>query len=81
MSRKAGGSTMTRDELFMAIDQYGHTYHGLTNPRKDLCERLGKKHVEKMYRDGKDGVALWVGYIIGGLWLELFEVKPVRKAV
>ena len=26
-------------KMYMAIDQYGHTYHGLKHPRKDLCER------------------------------------------
>lgn len=27
-------------KMYMAIDQYGQTYHGLKHPRKDLCERL-----------------------------------------
>lgn len=34
-------------KMYMAIDQYGHTYHGLKHPRKDLCERLCCSHVEK----------------------------------
>ena len=40
-------------KMYMAIDQYGHTYHGLKHPRKDLCERLCCSHVEKMYQDKK----------------------------
>jgi len=38
-------------QRYMAIDQYGTTYHGLTRPRKDLMERIGRKHVAKMYTD------------------------------
>lgn len=34
-------------KMYMAIDQYGHTYHGLKHPRKDLYERLCRSHVEK----------------------------------
>ena len=51
-------------KMYMAIDQYGHTYHGLKHPRKDLCERLCRSHVEKMYQDKKDGtpVFLWLCY-------------------
>ena len=62
--------------MFMAIDQRGHTIHGLKNPRKDLCEILGRKHVSKMYRDKKDGPAVHIGYVISGLWLTLYKVEP-----
>ena len=34
-------------KMYMAIDQYGQTYHGLKHPRKDLCERLCNSHAEK----------------------------------
>ena len=67
--------------VYMAVDQYGQTFHGLTNPRKELCERLGKSHVDKMYVDGKDGKMYHVGYVIGGLWLTLYKVEPYRKEV
>jgi hypothetical protein len=62
--------------MFMAIDQYGQTYHGLEHPRKDLCKRLGRSHVDRMYQDKKDGSVVHVGYIIGGLWLTLYRVEP-----
>lgn len=68
-------------KMYMAIDQYGHTYHGLKHPRKDLCERLCRSHVKKMYQDKKDGTTVFCGYVIGGLWLQLYEVQPVEKAV
>ena len=45
------------------------------------CERLCNSHVEKMYQDKKDGTTVFCGYVIGGLWLQLYEVQPVEKAV
>jgi hypothetical protein len=63
---------------YMAIDQYGQTYHGLEHPRKDLLSKLGRQHASKMFVDGKDGKTYMIGYVIGGLWLRVFEVKPVR---
>jgi len=72
------GSTMKTRKLYMAIDQYGQHYDGLTHPRKDLCNRLYNQHVEKMFCDGEDGQAYHTGYIIGGLWLNVYEVIPMR---
>jgi len=66
---------------FMAIDQYGQTYHGLSHPRKDLLDKLCATHADKMYVDDKDGNIVHVGYVISGLWLTLYEVKPFCKAV
>ena len=65
--------------MYMAIDQYGNTYHGLEHPRKDLLKRLGCTHAEKMYQDKKDGTTVHVGYVIGGLWLTLYSVEPVER--
>lgn len=62
---------------FMAIDQYGQTYHHLgKHPRKELMERLGCQHVNKIYLDKKDGRTVHVGYVIGQHWCTLYEVKP-----
>ena len=64
----------------MGIDQYGHTYHGLgAHPRKALMERIGVKHVDRMYRDTKGGGTVHVGYVIGGLWITLYKVEPFRQ--
>ena len=66
----------------MGIDQYGQSYHGLEKfPRKALTERLYSKHAEKMYCDKKDGSTVHTGYIISGLWITLYEVKPFEKKV
>lgn len=67
-------------KMYMAIDQYGTTYHGLKHPRKDLLERLGYASAKKMYVD-KDGKTYHTGYVIGGAWLDVYEVKPMRKEV
>lgn len=37
--------------------------------------------VYEMYQDKKDGTTVFCGYVIGGLWLQLYEVQPVEKAV
>lgn len=65
--------------MYMAIDQYGTTYHGLKHPRKDLMERIGCSHAKKMYLDKADGSIAHVGYVIGGLWLTLYKVEPVER--
>jgi len=67
--------------MYMAINQYGDTYHGLEYPRKDLLERLCRKHADKMYVDSKDGSTFQTGYVIGREWLTVYKVFPMRKAV
>jgi len=69
-----------KDKMYMAIDQHGNTFHGLKNPRKDLMEKIGVKHASKMYVDDTIGKAVHIGYIVGGLWLTIYEVIPVRKS-
>ena len=61
---------------YMGIDQYGNYYRGLVHPRRDLLERLGRQHAEKMYVDGPDGEAVHVGYVIAGCWIRVLEVRP-----
>ena len=65
--------------MFMAIDQYGTTYHGLTHPRKDLLDKLCRSSASKMYVDSKDGKTYHTGYVIAGLWLTVYSVQPMRK--
>ena len=69
------------EKSYMAVDQYGHTYHGLKKfPRKELLERLNRKHASKMYRDNPiTHESKHVGYVIGGFWLSLYEVIPFSK--
>ena len=64
----------------MAIDQYGQHYNDLgKHPRKGLLEKLGYKSAVKMYIDKKDGSVKHIGYIIGGLWLTLYNVSSWEK--
>lgn len=72
---------MNSNKRYMAVDQYGHTVHGMTHPRKDLMVRAGVQHAEKMYVDGKDGKTYHTGYIVAGCWYTVYEVTPMRKAV
>lgn len=68
-------------EWSMGRDQYNRDYHNLgKHPRKALMERLGRKHVSKMYVDSKSGgPPKHVGYVIGGLWITLYRVMPWER--
>lgn len=55
---------------YIAIDQYGQTWKNLEHPRKDLMEQIGCRHAEKMYH---------VGYVISGLWLTVYEIRPMMQ--
>jgi len=67
---------------YMAIDQHGQTFHDLGQyPRKELLNRLDRKHADKMYVDGKkDGKSYTTGYVIAGLWLSLYRVEPMGRS-
>lgn len=64
---------------FIAIDQYGHSVFIKDHPRKELTERHGVQHADKMYRDGKDGQAKHVGYIVSGHWYEVLKLSPLEE--
>ena len=51
---------------YIAIDQYGQIWKNLEHPRKDLMEKIGCNHAEKMYVDGENGKVYHTGYVIGG---------------
>uniref|UniRef100_A0A6M3LPS6 Uncharacterized protein n=1 Tax=viral metagenome TaxID=1070528 RepID=A0A6M3LPS6_9ZZZZ len=60
---------------YLGIDQYGQHYKIDNHPRQELCDQLGKKHADKMYVDNtKTGQTRHCGYIIGGLWIDVYEV-------
>jgi len=63
---------------FLAIDQYGNK-HFVNHPRKELTELHGIKHADKMYRDGKNGEAQHVGYIVSGHWYEVMRLSPMSE--
>jgi hypothetical protein len=69
----------TMKKTYMAIDQYGHTEHGLTHPRKDLMDRTGYRSASKMYQDCKDGSSKHTGYVVGYQWFTVYEVTPFKK--
>lgn len=71
---------MAKQTGYMAIDQYGQTYHlGLTrNPRKALMDKFGCKHAEKIYTDTPEGTR-HTGWIIEGLWLTVYRVERMER--
>lgn len=48
--------------------------YGTNHPRKQLLEKLGRKHADKIYCDSKDGQTRHVGYIVAGAWWNIWEV-------
>lgn len=69
-------------KTYMAIDQYGNTYHDLgPHPRKALLDRLGYSSARRMFIDSKDGRVFHIGYVIGDRWLTLYEVTPKQYEV
>jgi hypothetical protein len=63
---------------YMAIDQFGNTYHALDHPRKDLMERLNRRAASKMYVD-VDGKPVHIGYVIGRHWCTVYEVRRINS--
>jgi hypothetical protein len=60
--------------MIVAIDQFGRKiWLDGKAPRKELLEKLGARHAEKVYRDSPDGGAKHVGYVVYDRWFELFE--------
>lgn len=66
---------------FVGVDQYGTTYWLGAHPRKELLDRLCRSRAEKMYRDDSSLQGYChVGYVIGGLWIEVFKLRPFQLA-
>lgn len=62
---------------YMAVSNQSRTIR-LANPkkhpRKQLMDKLGYKHCEKIYVDDKTGTAKHIGYVIGREWFTIYEV-------
>lgn len=68
---------MTNETRYMAIDQYGQTYHiGKNPPRKWLMNHVDCQHAEKMYADTNNDRFKHIGYVIAGRWFRLYCVTP-----
>jgi len=62
----------------VGVDQYGQTYWLGRHPRKELLEMLGRSWAQKMYRDDTNPLGYrHVGYVIAGLWIEVFALAPL----
>ena len=66
-------------KLFLYVDQFGNHFYARTV--RELRAQIGGggNRVFKMYADGKNGLPLHVGYVIGRYWLSMFE--PVEIPV
>lgn len=64
---------------YLGIDQYGYRYKINEHPRKELLEQLGSTHAAKMYVDLKSGGSRHAGYVIAGLWIDVYEVHSWKN--
>lgn len=60
---------------YFGLDQHGQHYLIRQHPRKELLQQLGRHHAAKMYRDVEGG-ARHCGYVIAGLWIDVFAAQP-----
>jgi hypothetical protein len=62
---------------YMAVGNRGTTHH-LTepgrHPRRQLLDKCGRSHADKMYVDHTGGPPTHIGYIVGGEWFSVYEV-------
>lgn len=66
---------------YIGIDQYGQHYHLRKSPRKELLDQIGASRAHKMYCDTARGKVKHKGYVIKGLWIDVYAVhewKPAR---
>lgn len=49
------------------------------HPRKELLEHFGVKSCRKIYRDNPDGSCSHVGYLVSGIWFNLYTVTAWSK--
>lgn len=61
--------------FYIAVDQFRrvHPLGRTRHPRAALMQALGRKRAAKMYRDVVGGPPVHTGYIVAGLWCEIFK--------
>ena len=65
---------------YLGIDQYGQHYEIDKYPRKELLAKLGAARADKIYCDSRGGKMPHVGYLISGLWIDVYQVYPFKEA-
>ena len=81
MKDKPKSKTKKQRKNYMARDQYHQWYHNLgPHPRKVLMERVGCRHAARMYVT-REGKTFHIGWVIGELWLTVYEVVPMEVEV
>ena len=65
-----------QNKEYIAYDQNGTVFllHSCY-PRAELLRILDRKKAKKMYVDKRDGTIEHTGYVIGGRWITVKEVK------
>lgn len=76
--------TKTNGVKYMAIDQYGNTYHGLKHPRTELSKLVGAPGpacLRMLYKTEPNGDDIHIGYEYKGRKYRLYEVSPYEAKV
>ena len=64
---------------YLGVDQYGQCWKIKKHPRKELMEQLGSTGASIMYCDTLGGETRRIGYVISGLWIDVFKVYPAYR--
>jgi len=48
-------------------------------PRAGLLRALGRKHADPIYRDRADGRPRSVGWVVAGVWWDVFQLVPLSE--
>lgn len=64
---------------YLGVDQYGGKYMIKKFPRKELLEQTGFSRADKIYVDTPGG-AVHEGYVIGGLWIEVYRIYQWKES-
>lgn len=66
--------------MILAINQFGgKLLLSSKHPRKELLQRTGFIHADRMFLDDKHGNTYHVGYIVGGLWWTFYECSEWKR--
>lgn len=65
---------------YLGIDQYGQHYKIDKHPRKELLKAVGGTHVSKVFCDTREGKTRETGYVISGLWIDVYQVFPWKES-
>lgn len=72
-------NTRSKKLGYIAFDQYGNHYKIKKHPRKELInDHYLRGRVRKMYVDTHNRQIKHVGYVIGKLWVNVYQIYEMN---